>query len=135
MIRHRLVSLTLMATMACTTLPAAAGGMFSFTLSASNSREAEAIRGGLALYQIARGVESGAFVQQNGTLNGAAIRQAAGSCSTGVIHQDGTGHSATLDQRGHGQSHGIFQFGKGATAQVVQTHNGQAGLTFQFGLD
>jgi hypothetical protein len=53
----------------------------------------------------------------------------------GVIHQDGNGHSATLDQQGHGQAHGIFQFGNGADANVVQTSNGQAGLTFQFGFD
>lgn len=115
-------------------LPAAANGTLSFTLNATNSDEANAIRAGLTLYQLFRGAESGAFVHQDGTLNGAAIAQAAGGGSVGVIHQDGSAHAATLDQQGHGQAHGIFQFGTGANAQVVQTADGQAGLTFQFGL-
>lgn len=132
MIRNTLIIASLVA---ATALPAAAGGAFSFTLDASNGQEASAIRAGLALYQIHRGVESGAFVHQDGSLNGAAIRQVAGGGSVGVIHQDGNGHSAMLDQQGHGQAHGIFQFGNGANANVVQTNKGQAGLTFQFGFD
>ena len=135
MIRKTLTAAALIAATAVTALPAAAGGAFSFTVNASNAQEAEAIRAGLTLYQIARGVESGAFVHQDGSLNGAAIRQVAGGGSTGVIHQQGNGHSATLDQQGHGQAHGIFQYGNGANANVVQTSNGQAGLTFQFGFD
>lgn len=130
-----IVALALAAATVASSLPAAANGAFSFTLNASNGQEAEAIRAGLTLYQIAQGAESGAFVHQDGSLNGAALQQVAGGGSTGVIHQDGNGHSATLDQQGHGQAHGIFQFGNGANADVVQTNNGQAGLTFQFGFD
>lgn len=132
MFRKTFLTATLLA---ATALPAAAGGSLSFTVNARSADEAQAIRAGLALYQIAQGVESGAFVHQDGSFNGAAIRQVAGGGSTGVIHQEGNGHAATLDQQGHGQAHGIFQFGNGANANVVQTRNGQAGLTFQFGFD
>ncbi len=135
MFRKTFTAAALVATTAFTALPAAANGMFSFTVNASNAQEADAIRAGLTLYQIVQGVESGAFVHQDGSLNGAAIHQVAGGGSTGVIHQDGNGHSATLDQQGYGQNHGIFQFGNGANADVVQTSNGQSGLTFQFGFD
>ena len=135
MIRKTLTTAAVVALSVGAALPAAAGGSFGFTLNASNGQEANAIRAGLALYQIHQGVESGAFVHQDGSLNGAAIRQVAGGGSVGVIHQDGNGHTATLDQQGHGQAHGIFQFGNGANANVVQTNNGQAGLTFQFGFD
>ncbi|WP_284263176.1 hypothetical protein [Roseicyclus amphidinii] len=123
------------ALVAATALPAAAGGTLSLSLNAANADEARAIRAGLALYQIARGVESGAFVHQDGSFNGAAIAQVAGGGSVGVIHQEGNGHAATLDQQGYGQAHGIFQFGNGARANVVQTGHGQTGLTFQFGFD
>lgn len=135
MFRKTLTAAALVATTAFAALPAAANGMFSFTVNASNAQEANAIRAGLTLYQIHRGIDTGAFVHQDGSFNGAAIRQVAGGGSMGVIHQDGNGHSATLDQQGHGQSHGIFQYGNGANANVVQTSNGQAGLTFQFGFD
>lgn len=135
MFKKTLTAAALVATTAFAALPAAANGTLSFTVNASNAQEAQAIQAGLMLYQIAQGVESGAFVHQDGSLNGAAIAQVAGGGSTGVIHQDGNGHSATLDQQGHGQAHGIFQFGNGANANVVQTQNGQAGLTFQFGFD
>ncbi|BDW83831.1 hypothetical protein [Roseicyclus marinus] len=131
MIRSALVA----AAIAVTTLPATAGGTLSLSLSPGSGAQADMLRAGLALYRIARGVESGAFVHQDGSLNGAALRQLAGSGSQGLIHQEGNGHSALLDQRGYGQSHGIFQFGNGAQANVVQTRNGQAGLTFQFGFD
>lgn len=135
MFRKTLTAAALVAATTLAALPAVAGGTLSFTMNARNAEEANAVRAGLVLYRIARGVESGAFVHQDGSLNGAAIRQVSGGGSTGVIHQDGNRHRATLDQRGHGQSHGIFQFGNGANADVVQMHNGQAGLTFQFGLD
>ncbi|NKX45024.1 curlin [Roseicyclus persicicus] len=135
MIRKTLTAAVLASATALTALPAAAGGSLSFTVNAANPDEARAIRAGLTLYQIARGVESGAFVNQDGSYNGAAIRQVAGGGSVGIIHQEGNGHAATLDQQGYGQSHGIFQFGNGANANVVQTYHGQAGLTFQFGFD
>lgn len=130
-----LLAAALVSLSAVAAVPAAAGGSFSISLNATNDDEAHAIRTGLALYQIARGVESGAFVHQNGSLNGAAIAQVAGGGSTGVIHQEGDGHTAVLDQQGHGQAHGIFQFGDGADAHVVQSADGAAGLTFQFGFD
>jgi minor curlin subunit len=132
MFRHTFLTAALVV---ATSLPAAAEGSLSLTVNAGNADEAEAIRAGLTIYQIAQGVDSGAFVHQDGSFNGAAIAQVAGGGSTGVIHQDGDGHSATLDQQGHGQAHGIFQFGNGADANVTQTQNGQAGLTFQFGFD
>lgn len=132
MFRKTILSAALVAASA---VPAAAGGAFSFTFHASNAQDARFIRTGLALYQARQGVERGAFVRQTGTANAAALRQIARGGSVGVIHQDGSGHAATLDQRGRAQAHGIFQFGTGAEAHVAQTTNGQAGLTFQFGFD
>ena len=135
MLKKAIITAAFVSATAFTAMPAAANGTLSFTLNAGNQQEADAIRAGLTLYQIVQGVDSGAFVHQDGSVNGAAIAQVAGGGSVGVIHQDGNGHGATLDQQGHGQAHGIFQFGNGANADVVQTANGQAGLTFQFGLD
>jgi len=135
MFRKTFTAAALVITTAFAALPAAANGTISFTVNATNPDEANAIRAGLTLYQIVQGVESGAFVHQDGSLNGAAIQQVSGGGSMGVIHQDGNGHTATLDQQGYGQNHGIFQFGNGADANVVQTSNGQSGLTFQFGFD
>ena len=131
MIRSALIAALLVAT----SLPAAAGGTLSLSLTPGSGAQNDLIHAGLALYRVARGIESGAFVHQDGSLNAAALRQVTGSGSRGLIHQEGNGHSATLDQQGYGQSHGIFQFGNGARANVVQTRNGQAGLTFQFGFD
>ncbi|MBF9031205.1 curlin [Rhodobacterales bacterium HKCCE3408] len=119
---------------ALATLPAMAGGTVSVSFEAGNAEEAQAVQTGLALYQIVEGVESGAYVHQDGSLNAAALLQA-GSGSTGVIHQEGDGHSATLNQQGNNQAHGIFQFGEGADADVVQTADGAAGITLQFGWD
>ncbi len=135
MFKKSLFAAALVAATASASLPAAADGTLSLTLNATNAEEANAIRTGLTIYQIAQGAQSGAFTNQNGSLNGAAIAQVANGGSVGVIHQDGNGHNATLDQRGNGQAHGIFQFGNGADANVVQTGNGDAGLTFQFGFD
>ncbi|MDG3041328.1 hypothetical protein [Roseicyclus marinus] len=128
-------SALLAAILATTALPAAAGGTLSLSLTPGSGAQADLLRAGFAIYRIARGIESGAFVHQDGSQNGAALRQIAGSGSQGIIHQEGNGHSAMLDQQGYGQSHGVFQFGNGARANVAQTRNGQAGLTFQFGFD
>ncbi len=135
MFKKTFTAAALIAVTAFTALPAAAQGMLSFHLNANNQKEADIIRGGLMLYQIARGVESGAYVNQNGNLNGAAIQQAAAGGSTGIIHQEGNRHNATLRQTGYNQAHGIFQFGNGTNAAITQNRNGRAGLTFQFGFD
>ncbi|MBF9035217.1 curlin [Rhodobacterales bacterium HKCCE2091] len=114
--------------------PVLAGGTVSFNFNAQNADEARAVQAGLALYRIAQGVDSGAFVHQDGSLNGAALIQA-GTGSSGVIHQDGNGHSAILNQQGNGQNYGIFQFGDGADANVTQTADGETGFALQFGWD
>lgn len=133
MFKKTFTAAALVAVTAFSAVPAVAGGQLSFTVNPGNQQEADAIRAGLAIYQIVQGVESGAYVNQNGSLNGAAIAQVANGGSNGVIHQEGNGHNAILDQQGHGQSHGIFQFGNGANANVTQVANGETGLTFQFG--
>jgi predicted secreted protein len=135
MFKKSILAAALVAASMSAALPAAAQNALSLTLNATNAEEANAIRSGLTLFSLVQGAQSGAFVNQNGSLNGGAIAQVANGGSVGVIHQDGNGHNATLDQQGTNQAHGIFQFGNGADANVVQTANGQAGLTFQFGLD
>jgi opacity protein-like surface antigen len=98
MFKKSLFAAALVAASMSAALPAAAQGTLSLSLNATNAEEANAIRTGLTIYQIAQGAQSGAFVNQNGSLNGAAIAQVANGGSVGVIHQDGNGHNATLDQ-------------------------------------
>ncbi len=122
------------AALALTTLaaPAAfAGGSVSFQVDPANADEANAIRLGLAIYQIARAVEGDAHVYQNGNGNGAGIGQSGGG-NTGVVHQEGNGHTGTLSQNGC-DSFGVFQFGEGTNAAVDQGNGCQTGLLFQFG--
>ena len=107
------------AALAITTLaaPAAfAGGSVSFEVNPTNADEANAIRLGLAIYQIANGADP-AHVYQNGNGNAAGIGQSGGG-NTGVVHQEGNGHHGTLAQNGC-DSYGIFQFGEGTNANVV----------------
>jgi len=122
------------ATIAIATLAAPmaiAGGSVSFELNPSNADEANAIRLGLAIYQIAQAAEGNAHVYQNGNGNGAGIGQS-GGYNTGVVHQEGNGHHGTLAQNGC-DSYGIFQFGEGTNANVAQGNGCQTGLLFQFG--
>lgn len=123
------------ASLALTTLaaPAAmAGGTISFEVNPTNADEANLIRLGLGLYQIANGADP-AHVYQNGNGNGAGIGQSGGG-NNGVIHQEGNGHTGTLSQNGC-DSYGIFQYGNGANANVAQGNGCQTGLLFQIGLD
>ena len=121
------------AALAITTLaaPAAfAGGSVSFEVNPTNADEANAIRLGLAIYQIANGADP-AHVYQNGNGNAAGIGQSGGG-NTGVVHQEGNGHHGTLAQNGC-DSYGIFQFGEGTNANVAQGNGCNTGLLFQFG--
>ena len=121
------------AALAITTLaaPAAfAGGSISFEVNPTNADEANAIRLGLAIYQIANGADP-AHVYQNGNGNAAGIGQSGGG-NTGVVHQEGNGHHGTLAQNGC-DSYGIFQFGEGTNANVAQGNGCNTGLLFQFG--
>lgn len=130
MIRQTLTAATLaLATLAAPM--ASAGGSVSFEVNPSNADEANAIRLGLAIYQIARAVDSDAHVYQNGNGNGAAIGQS-GGYNTGIVHQEGNGHHGTLAQNGC-DSYGIFQFGQGTNANVAQGNGCQTGMLFQFG--
>jgi|TARA_R100000908_G_scaffold22135_1_gene8953 minor curlin subunit len=123
------------ATLAMTTLaaPAAmAGGTLSFEVNPTNAEEANMIRLGLGIFQIANGGDP-AQVLQNGNGNGAGLGQSGGG-NQGVIYQEGNGNSGTLSQNGC-DSYGIFQFGNGANANVAQGDGCQTGLLFQVGLD
>jgi len=122
------------AALALTTLAApmaSAGGSVSFEVNPSNADEANAIRLGLAIYQIARAAEGDAHVYQNGNGNGAGIGQS-GGYNQGIVHQEGNGHHGTLAQNGC-DSYGIFQFGEGTNANVAQGNGCQTGMLFQFG--
>ena len=112
---------------------ALAGGSVSFEVNPGNADEANAIRLGLALYQIAQAADGSASIHQAGNGNGAAIGQSGGG-NQGVIHQEGNGHSGQLAQNGC-DSYGIFQFGEGTNANVAQGNGCQTGLLFQFGWD
>lgn len=131
MIRKSLTAATLvLSTLAGTA--AMAGGSISFQVNPTNADEANAIRFGLALYQLANGADP-AHVMQNGNGNAAGIGQSGGG-NSGVVHQEGNGHTGTLSQNGC-DSFGIFQFGNGANANVAQGNGCQTGLLFQIGLD
>ena len=129
--KRTLIALTLAAS-AALSAPAMAGGTFSFAVDAQNADEANAIRTGLAFYQIVRDVKTNGHVTQKGMNNIAALGQH-GHGNTGVIHQEGNNHDASLNQTGNGNSYGVFQVGNGASGHVNQTGNGAAGLLFQIG--
>ncbi len=112
--------------------PASAGGSFSFTYVPTNSRDAQDLRVGLALYSLFSGIQKSGSISQRGVDNRAGLAQH-GLGNTGVIHQEGRGHSATLSQNGNDNAYGIFQFGKNTSANVGQYGYGQTGATFQFG--
>ncbi|MEL7114432.1 MAG: curlin, partial [Pseudomonadota bacterium] len=100
--------------------PALAGGTLTFNFEAKNGHQADALRAGLVLYQIARDIDTNGHISQRGINNMAALAQG-GSGNIGVIHQDGSNHDATLTQTGGYNSCGVFQFGNGATSNVHQT--------------
>ena len=110
--------------------PAYAGGSFSISIAPGSSDADHAIRAGLGIYAIAKGIKSGS-ISQNGFGNAAGLIQNGGG-NLGIVHQEGNGHTGTLTQNGGGNAHGLFQFGKGATGHVTQ-FGGQSGATFQFG--
>ena len=115
-------------------LPAAAGGSISITLEAQDEEQEKAIKGGLLIYSIAKGIESGGGIFQNGNGNAAGVAQN-GSGNFGVVHQEGDDHNGTLQQNGNGNTHGIFQFGEGSDSHVAQSGDGNTGVTFGFGWD
>jgi len=128
------------ATLALTTLSGTAaiaghgggGGVLSFEVTPTNAEEANLIRLGLGIFQIANGGDP-AQVFQIGNGNGAGIGQSGGG-NQGVIYQEGNGNTGTLSQNGC-DSYGIFQFGNGANANVAQGDGCQTGLLFQVGFD
>jgi hypothetical protein len=114
------------------TAPALAGGSISVDIKPTNQEQADAMRAGLQIYSIVKGVEDGSLIEQLGNGNSAGLAQI-GSGNVGVIHQEGNGHNGTIQQNGNGNSHGLFQFGENTDGHVVQNGDGQSGLTFQFG--
>lgn len=124
-----LVALTLASTAA---IPAQAGGQIQVDIAAKNSDEAKAIKTGLGIYSIVKGIQSQGGITQNGNGNTAGVAQN-GSSNQGIVHQQGDGHNGTVQQVGNNNSHGLFQFGKNTDAHVNQNGNGEAGATFAFG--
>ena len=110
--------------------PAAAGGSVSINVAPSNAQEAQALRLGLALYALHNDIESNGHVTQSGVNNAAGIYQ--GSSDQAIIHQEGSGHTGTIEQTDGNNSYGLFQFGQNTDAAIQQT-GGQTGLTLQFG--
>ncbi len=128
------------ATMATTAIVAPAtagsntiGGSFSITiLPGNNTEEAQAMRAGMALFNIINGLENGAAIGQNGMNNSAGMQQN-GFGNNGTIWQEGVGNSGTLQQNGNNNSYGIYQFGENTNVDVSQFGNNQTGATFIFG--
>lgn len=112
--------------------PALAGGYFSWQYNAKNAEEARAIRAGLAMYSVAKAIESGADIHQIGRDNMAGIGQF-GQGNVGIIDQHGNNHTASLTQNGNNNAYGIFQHGAGAISHVVQTGDYGVGITVQYG--
>ena len=129
--KRTLIALTLVATTAFSGL-AHAGGTITFHMNATNSHDANAIRTGLTLYQIARDIDANGHISQNGINNIASLAQG-GHGNIGVIHQDGNNHNGSIYQNGNNNSCGLFQFGRGTNGHINQTGNGQACLMFQAG--
>jgi len=111
-------------------LAAEAAGQLSVNIAPSNAQDAQMLRLGLALYALHADIRTNGHVTQNGVGNAAGIAQ--GSTDRAIIHQEGSGHTGTIEQTGGNNSYGLFQFGQNTDAQITQT-GGQAGLTLQFG--
>ena len=118
MFKKSLTAAVLVAATAVTAIPAAAQ-QISFGINAQTQEEADLIRGGLVLFQIANGADPVETLQQ------------AANGSVGVIHQEGNGHNGSLAQNGNAAG-GVFQFGNNTNANLVQG-DGDADLTFVFG--
>ncbi len=110
--------------------PALAGNSVSVNFTPSNADEARALRFGLALYALHQDVQANGHVTQHGANNAAGIAQ--GSTDQAIIHQEGQGHTGTIQQTGGNNAYGLFQFGQNTNAHVDQ-YGGQTGITLQFG--
>ena len=110
--------------------PALAGGQVSINIAPQNARDARALRLGLALYALHQDIQTNGHVTQIGANNAAGIAQ--GATDQAIIHQEGSGHTGTIQQTGGNNAYGLFQFGQNTNADIVQT-GGQTGLTLQFG--
>lgn len=131
--KRTLTALTLVISTAIAA-PAVAGGVLSFVVNPTNADEANAIRTGLAFYNIVNDIKSNGHITQHGVNNLAALGQH-GSGNVGVIHQEGNNHDASLRQNGNNNAYGIFQVGSGASGHVSQHGNGRTGLLVQIGFD
>lgn len=118
MFKKTFTALALVAATSAATVPATAQQL-SLGITAGNQEEADLIRGGLVLFQIANGADPLQTLQQ------------AANGSVGVIHQEGNGHNGSLAQNGNAAG-GVFQFGNNTNANVTQG-NGDADLLFVFG--
>lgn len=125
-----LLAATLAAATATAPLAAAASGQVSINIAPQNAQDAQMLRLGLALYALHNDIQSNGHVTQRGVNNAAGIAQ--GASDQAIIHQEGRGHTGTIEQTGGNNAYGLFQFGQNTNAQVVQT-GGQSGLTLQFG--
>jgi len=113
--------------------PSSIGGSFSITiLPGNNTEEAQAMRAGMALFNIINSMENGAAVRQNGNNNSAGMQQN-GMGNFGTIWQEGSGNAGTLQQNGNNNAYGIYQFGDNTNVDVSQFGNNQTGATFIFG--
>lgn len=112
--------------------PAAAGGRLGFTVT-PRGEEAQALRTGLQLYSIARGMrkKNRARVDQAGSGNGAAIAQHGEGNWAGVF-QRGRGNSGSITQNGNDNGYALFQFGKNGNTSVSQNGNGNIGARFEW---
>ena len=109
------------------------GGSFSITiLPGNNTEEAQALRAGMALFNIINSLENGAAVRQNGINNSAGMQQN-GLGNFGTIWQEGVGNRGTLRQKGNNNAYGIYQFGENTNVDISQFGNNQTGATFIFG--
>jgi hypothetical protein len=116
---------------AALTVPAAAGGSISFTYVPTNTQDAQALRAGLGLYALYKGIQNGSITQL-GMNNMAGLLQN-GSGNLGIIHQEGDGHTGTLQQNGNNNACGIFQFGEGTTSNLTQNGDNGACASISYG--
>jgi hypothetical protein len=101
------------------------------TWSPRTAREADFLRGALALHAFRNALRNEGSVRQDGRDNLAALSQS-GRGNLGVIRQQGRGHSTVLEQSGDLNAQVILQGGRGAELEVVQ-EGGEIGVTVQIG--
>ncbi|MDB2384124.1 curlin, partial [bacterium] len=110
--------------------PASAGSI-SVMVTPQNAEQEQAMRMGLSMMALMKGMSEQGGISQNGSDNIAGVLQSGGG-SQAVIIQEGDGHVGTIDQSGGDNACGLIQVGEETESHIVQ-NGGETCMAFQIG--